>query len=147
MDMNVLYRSVIMEHYKNPVNKGLLSDKNYLLIHMNNPSCGDKLDIQIKVNNGILEDIRHEGVGCSICCSSASVASQTLKGKSIEEAKKIILNFYELVKGLEYDVNILTGDAIAYAGVSQFPARIKCATLGWKAIETGINSFKEEGSK
>lgn len=143
MDMNMLYRQVIMEHYKRPLNKGLLADKDYLLIHMDNPSCGDRLEIQLKLNNHQIIDVRHEGVGCSICCSSASVASQTLIGKSIEEATQIINAYYELVKGMPYDENVLTGDALAYQGVSQFPARIKCATLAWKAIESGLDKIKE----
>lgn len=143
MDMSKLYRQVIMEHYKNPVNKGLIADKDYLLIHMDNPSCGDKIDVQLKVNGNKIVDIRHEGVGCSICCSAASIASQTLKDITIDEGLAVINEYYELVKGLDYNENILTGEALAYQGVSQFPARIKCATLAWKAIETGLVNIKD----
>lgn len=147
MDMSVLYRQVIMEHYKRPFNKGLVSDKDYLLIHMNNPSCGDQLDLQIKVENGKIIDIKHEGTGCSICCSSASVASQTLINQTFDDANKIINEFYELVKGLPFDEKILKGDVLAYQGVSQFPARIKCATLAWKALETGVKKYQEGNDK
>lgn len=143
MDIKNLYRQVIMEHYKYPQNKGLINDGNYLLSHFKNPSCGDDVKMQILIENNVIKDIRHEGVGCSICCASASVASVTLKGKTTKEALLIIKEFYELVKGLTYNKDILKGDAQAFKGVSQFPARIRCATLAWNALEQGIE--KEVG--
>ena len=139
-----LYRQVIMEHYKNPKNKGLIANPSYLTIHLNNPSCGDEMTVQMLVKNGQITDIRHQGTGCSICCSSASVMSETLKNHTLDEANHIIKEFYELIKGYTYNANILKGDAIVYQGVAQFPARIKCATLAWKAIEQGIMKTKEE---
>lgn len=147
MDLETLYRQVIMDHYKRPKNKGLLNDSTYTTIHLNNPSCGDEMNVQLKIVDDQIIDIRHEGHGCSICCSSASVMSQTLKGKSVNDAKLTITEFYELIKGYPYNEDILTGDAIAYKGVSQFPARVKCATLAWKATEQGIIKIKEEENK
>lgn len=141
-----LYRAVIMDHYKNPKNKGLIDDVGYHKVHLNNPSCGDDMNVCIKVENGKIKDIRHDGHGCSICCSSASVMSETLKGKDVGEAKEVIGEFYEMIKGadvtdkMENDLE----EAVAYTGVSQFPARIKCATLSWKAIERAI---EEVGDK
>ncbi len=140
MDIQNLYRQVIMDHYKNPQNKGLLNDGSYLTIHMNNPSCGDDIMVQMKIENDVITDIRHLGTGCSICCSSASVMSVTLKEQSINNAEKIIHEFYEMIQGHQYNENILTGDAVVYQGVAQFPARVKCATLSWKAIEKGLNN-------
>lgn len=144
MNIENLYRQVIMEHYKYPQNKGLISDENYLLIHFKNPSCGDDVKMQLLIEDGVVKDIRHEGIGCSICCSSASVASVTLKGKTINEALAIIHEFYEMIKGLDYNKEILSGDAQAYVGVSKFPARIRCATLAWNALEQGIKKEMEE---
>ncbi|HKL95291.1 MAG TPA: SUF system NifU family Fe-S cluster assembly protein [Haploplasma sp.] len=138
MDINNLYRQVIMDHYKSPQNKGLINDSNYLTVHMNNPSCGDDVVVQLKIENNIITDIKHFGTGCSICCSSASVMSVTLKNKDKENALAIANEFYSMIQGKGYDKNILTGDAIVYEGVSQFPARVKCATLSWKAIEKGL---------
>ncbi|VEU80334.1 Fe-S cluster assembly sulfur transfer protein SufU [Haploplasma axanthum] len=143
MDINNLYRQVIMDHYKNPQNKGLVNDSNYLTVHMNNPSCGDDIMIQLKLDGDLVSDVRHLGTGCSICCSSASVMTVTLKGKTKEEALKTINEFYELIKGQEYNHNILTGDAVVYSGVSQFPARVKCATLAWKAVEKGLTTKED----
>ncbi len=148
MNLETLYRQVIMDHYKRPRNKGLVNDAHYMTIHLNNPSCGDELTVQIEVDeNKTITDVKHEGSGCSICCSSASVMSQTLKGKTLDEAQLIINEFYELIKGMPYKKDILKGDAIVYQGVSQFPARIKCATLAWKAVEQGIIKQKEETKK
>ncbi|MGM9971453.1 MAG: Fe-S cluster assembly sulfur transfer protein SufU [Anaeroplasmataceae bacterium] len=144
-----LYKAVIMDHYKNPKNKGLKQEIGYHPIHLNNPSCGDDMNVSIKIEDGIITDISHDGHGCSICCSSASVMSETLKGLSVEEADKLINGFYEMIKGEEIseDIEEKLGEAIAYKGVSQFPARIKCATLSWKAIEKAINEVSDESGK
>jgi nitrogen fixation NifU-like protein len=115
-----------------------------MTVHLNNPSCGDEITVQFKVDGQKIVDIKHLGTGCSICCSSASVMSVTLMDKSLDEATSILRQYYELIKGYPYNQNILTGDAIVYQGVAKFPARIKCATLAWKAIEQGIIKIKED---
>lgn len=128
-----------MDHYKNPKNKGLVEDDSYNTVHLNNPSCGDAVFVQVKLDEeDKIKDIRHEGHGCSICCSSASVASVTLVNKSKEEALAIINEYYNLVIGNEVNKDILKGDAIVYSGVSKFPARVRCASLAWKAIEKSL---------
>jgi nitrogen fixation NifU-like protein len=144
MNIEHLYRQVIMDHYKSPKNKGFVSDNSYMTVHLNNPSCGDEITVQFKVDGQKIVDIKHLGTGCSICCSSASVMSVTLMDKSLDEATSILRQYYELIKGYPYNQNILTGDAIVYQGVAKFPARIKCATLAWKAIEQGIIKIKED---
>ena len=142
--INDLYRQVIMEHYKSPRNKGLKEDEGYVNLRLKNPSCGDDVTIQAKIENEKITGIRHEGTGCSICCSSASVMSNLLKGKKVFEAKEIINDFYEMVKGEEISDEERMDEAIVYRSVSQFPARIKCATLAWKAIEEAIKKSEEE---
>lgn len=139
-----LYRQVIMEHYKNPRNKGLKDDPTYHTLHLKNPSCGDDIYVQVKFNEGLLEDIRHKGTGCSICCSSASVMSEVLKGKTIEKANQIIDDFYGLIKGETPADEDSLEEAIVYSGVAKFPARVKCATLGWKAVGAVIVGEKGE---
>ena len=138
-----LYRQVIMDHYKNPRNKGLIKGEGYHNVHLKNPTCGDDVTIQIKTKDQVVSDIRHEGIGCAICCSSASVMSETLVDKTFDEAAQITHNFYEIVKGEEVkgDVEEM-GDAFVYQGVSQFPARIKCATIAWKAFEAAVAEIK-----
>lgn len=140
-----LYRQVIMDHYKNPRNKGLIADGTYHDVQLKNPTCGDDVTIQIKADDSVVKDIRHEGVGCAICCSSASVMSEVLVDKTFDEALFIANNFYEIVKGCDIDANLdeeEMGDAFVYQGVSQFPARIKCATIAWKAFETAVDEVR-----
>lgn len=145
MDLEELYRQVIMDHYKNPRNKGLENTSGYIKLHLNNPSCGDDMTVCLLVDGDIIKDIKQDGKGCSICCSSASVMSLTLIGKKLDEALSIIKLFYNLVSG-----EVLTdieeeklGEAVVYKGVSKFPARIKCSTLSWKAIEQAIYEVKK----
>ena len=144
INLEQLYRQVIMDNYKNPKNKGLINDDNYINVHLKNPSCGDDMKVCCHVDGGVVKDIRHDGHGCSICCSSASVMSELLKGKKISTAKEIINDFYEMVKGNEVSDEERMDEAIAYKSVSQFPARIKCATLSWKAIEEALNKVDSE---
>lgn len=138
INLEQLYRQVIMDNYKNPKNKGLILNPDYVNVHLKNPSCGDDMHVCCKVENNVIKDIRHDGHGCSICCSSASVMSGLLKGKQVDEANEIINDFYEMVKGNEIIDEERMDEAIAYKSVSQFPARIKCATLAWKAIEEAL---------
>lgn len=139
-----LYRQVIMEHYKNPRNKGLVDDDNYHTLHLKNPSCGDDIYVQVKFENDKIVDVRHNGTGCSICCSSASVMSELLKGKSIDIANEIIDDFYNVVKGEEPADEERLEEAVVYSGVSKFPARVKCASLAWKAVGAVIAGEKGE---
>lgn len=139
-----LYRQVIMEHYKNPRNKGLVEDDSYHTLHLKNPSCGDDIYVQVKFDGDKIVDVRHNGTGCSICCSSASVMSELLKGKTIEEATDLINDFYEVVKGNEPKNEEELEEAIVYSGVSKFPARVKCASLAWKAMGAVIAGEKGE---
>ena len=91
INLEQLYRQVIMDNYKNPKNKGLIISPDYTNIHLKNPSCGDDMHVCCKVEGNQILDVRHDGHGCSICCSSASVMSELLKGRSVNEANEIIL--------------------------------------------------------
>lgn len=130
-----------MDHYKNPRRKGL---KGYPQIQLKNPSCGDDIIIEAKIVAGMVEEINHEGSGCSICCSSASVLSETLSGKSVEKDLDLIDKFYRMIKGEEVEDLEDLEEALVYQGVSQFPARIKCATLPWKALERLLEGESDE---
>ncbi len=142
MNLNNLYREVIMDNYKNPKNKGLKNASPYHLVHLTNPSCGDDMRVEILVENDKVVDVRQDGHGCSICLSSASVMSDLLIGKSVAEAKELIESFYTMVKGEEVLDEDKLGEAVAYKGVRDFPARIKCATLAWKCVERAIDEVK-----
>lgn len=136
-NLDSLYRQVIMDHYKNPRNKGVLEDGN-LTINMNNPTCGDRIQLSMNVVDGIVTDAKFEGEGCSISMSSASMMTQAIKGKNIDDAIKLSKVFSNMMQGKEYDDDLDLGDIEALQGVSKFPARIKCATLAWKAMEKGL---------
>jgi SUF system NifU family Fe-S assembly protein len=134
-NMEQLYRQVIMDHYKNPRNKGLIQDPLYKTIHIKNPTCGDDITVQSKQENGVVLDVRHDGTGCSICCSSASVMSETIIGKTVEDAKVLTANYLNWMGNQPFDDSVDLEEAIVYSGVRQFPARIKCASIAWKALE------------
>lgn len=134
-----LYREIILEHYKNPRNKGLLTDPAYRTVHIKNPSCGDDITIQTKTEDGKIVDCRHEGKGCSICCSSASVMTETMIGKDIPAARVLADNYLRMVSGKEYDSRVDLEEAEVYAGVKQFPARVKCASIAWQAFVQSID--------
>lgn len=137
-NLDNLYRQVIMDHYKNPRNKGVLEEGS-LTVNMNNPTCGDRIQLTMKVEDGMVTDSKFEGEGCSISMSSASMMTQAIKGKSVEDAVKLSKIFSEIMQGNDYDEDDLDlGDIEALQGVAKFPARIKCATLAWKAMEKGL---------
>ncbi|RID82757.1 SUF system NifU family Fe-S cluster assembly protein [Peribacillus asahii] len=137
-NLDTLYRQVIMDHYKKPRNKGILEDGS-LTVDMNNPTCGDRIRLMMKVEEDKVVDVKFEGEGCSISMSSASMMTEAIKGKDIKTAMKLSHIFSEMIQGKEYDEEDLDlGDIEALQGVSKFPARIKCATLAWKAMEKGL---------
>lgn len=139
-NLDTLYRQVIMDHYKNPRNRGRLEDGT-ITAEMNNPACGDQITLQLKIEDDVVTDVKFEGEGCSISMASASMMTQAIKGKKIEEALYMSEKFSEMMLGEKIDPEELAlDDIIALEGVSQFPARIDCATLAWKAMEKG---FKE----
>ncbi|MFB9757095.1 SUF system NifU family Fe-S cluster assembly protein [Ectobacillus funiculus] len=137
-NLDALYRQVIMDHYKKPRNRGVLGDDS-VTVDLNNPTCGDRIQLTMKVEDGIVQDAKFEGEGCSISMSSASMMTQAVKGKKVEEALKLSEIFSNMMQGKEYDDSVDLGDIEALQGVSKFPARIKCATLAWKAMEKGLH--------
>ncbi|MED4934277.1 Fe-S cluster assembly sulfur transfer protein SufU [Heyndrickxia coagulans] len=140
-NLDALYRSVIMDHYKNPRNRGSLEDGS-LTVDMNNPTCGDRIHLTMKVEGGLIRDAKFTGEGCSISMASASMMTQAVKGKTVDKALKLSHIFSEMVQGKDYEESEDLGDIEALHGVSKFPARIKCATLAWKAMEKGVRSEK-----
>ncbi|APH03785.1 Fe-S cluster assembly sulfur transfer protein SufU [Bacillus weihaiensis] len=142
VNLDTLYRQVIMDHYKNPRNKGVLEDS--LTIDMNNPTCGDRIRLTLDIEDDIVKDAKFDGEGCSISMSSASMMTQAIKGKSLDKALQMSQIFSKMMVGEEYDEDIDLGDIESLQGVAKFPARIKCATLPWKAMEKGVNNTSNE---
>lgn len=140
MQLDDLYRRVIMDHYKNPRNRGTMNDE-AVTINLNNPTCGDRISLQLQVENGKVVDAKYTGEGCSISMSSASMMTEAVKGKSFDEALNMAERFSGLMKGEEVEFDELE-DIEALSGVNKFPARIKCATLAWNALRKGIENEK-----
>ena len=136
MQLDNLYQEVILDHYKNPQHKKL-SPTYDAQVHHINPSCGDEVTLNLIMKDGIVKDISWDGVGCSISMASTSVMSDLLIGKNYADALKIVESFVELMqsKGQSSGNEDLLEDGVAFAGVSKFPARIKCALLGWMAFK------------
>ncbi|MWV44061.1 SUF system NifU family Fe-S cluster assembly protein [Paenibacillus sp. HJL G12] len=137
MQLDDLYRRVIMDHYKNQRNRGKFEDGT-VTVDLNNPTCGDKISLQLKVDNGIVQDAKYTGEGCSISMSSASMMTEAVKGKTVEEAQDLASRFSSLMQGEDVHFDDYE-DIEALSGVNKFPARIKCATLAWNALRKGID--------
>ncbi|WNS81597.1 SUF system NifU family Fe-S cluster assembly protein [Domibacillus sp. DTU_2020_1001157_1_SI_ALB_TIR_016] len=140
-NLDQLYRQVIMDHYKNPRNKGAIEDGS-VTVDMNNPTCGDRIHLTMNVENGVVTDAKFDGEGCSISMASASMMTQAIKGKNIEDAIKLSKVFSDMMLGNDYPDDVDLDDIEALQGVAKFPARIKCATLSWKAMEKGLQDQK-----
>ena len=132
-----LKRTIILEHYQNPKNRGLIQDKTYKTINTNSESCIDQIDLQIKVENDIVVDIRFDGEACAICTSSTSIMINLLVGKKIDDALKIIDNYEKMINEKEYDEEIIE-EAIVYNDIAKQPNRKNCALLTWKGAKEVI---------
>lgn len=136
MELDSLYQEVILDHYKHPHHKGLHSEYDAQVHHIN-PSCGDEITLNLRLRDGVISEISWDGVGCSISQASVSILSDLVLGKSLAEADRIQAEFVDLMqsKGTKTGDEDLLEDAVALAGVSKYPARIKCALLGWMAYK------------
>jgi nitrogen fixation NifU-like protein len=131
-----LYRRVIMDHYKTPRNRGTIEEGS-VTVNLNNPTCGDRISLQLQIADDIVQDVKFSGEGCSISMSSASMMTEAIKGKPTSEALELAGKFSSLMKGETVDFGDYE-DIEALSGVNKFPARIKCATLAWNALRKGV---------
>ena len=136
-------RSIILEHYQNPKNKGLIDDESYIKVNMNNESCIDEINLMVKLENNKIVDIKFDGEACAICTSSTSIMIDTLIGKTLEEATNIFNNFNNMLDEKEYDSNILE-QANVYDDIYKQPNRKKCALLPWWGIEKVLNKAEND---
>lgn len=138
MNLEGMYQEVILDHYKNPQHAGL-RDPYEAEVHHVNPSCGDELTLRVQLSDDgeTVQDVSYDAEGCSISQASTSVMAEELIGLPLGEAWKKLQAFEEMVTSrgtIEGDAEMI-GDGVAFAGVAKFPARVKCALLGWKAFE------------
>lgn len=140
MDQN-LKRSIILDHYQNPKNKGLIDDDTYIKVNTNNESCIDEIDLMLKVENSVIVDIRFDGEACAICTSATSIMIDTLMGKTIDKAKEILKNYYNMIDEKEYKSEVLE-QAIVYDDIYRQPNRKKCALLSWWGVEKAVKEYE-----
>ena len=140
--LDELYQKVILNHNKNPSNYGVL-DKHTYMAEGRNPLCGDQLTVYLNLNSdNTIEDISFEAKGCAISVASASIMSEVVKGKSIDEVDSLFEYFHRLCTGEETENPVYQSDDIeklkVLSGVKKFPSRIKCATLSWQAVQSAL---------
>jgi nitrogen fixation protein NifU and related proteins len=142
MDLRELYQEVIIDHNRNPRNHHKL-DTPTCQADGYNPLCGDKLTVYMILDNDVIDDISFLGCGCAISQASASLMTEVLRGKTIEEAHKLFERFHSMLT-IEDDPSPETLDKLAVmAGVRTFPARVKCATLAWHTLESALKNERE----
>ena len=133
MRLEDLYSDVVMFHYKNSSHRGKLENPTAER-EGSNLSCGDSLQLYVEIKGDILKRVAFEGHGCAVSMASASILADLVEGKSKENANKIIEEFYKMIKGENFDAELL-GDAVVFENLKQFPVRVKCATLAWHTLQ------------
>jgi len=138
-EVDLLYQEMILDHNKNPRNFGELEDATHKAVG-HNPLCGDHIEIFLKVKDGKVEDVKFKGVGCAISKASASIMTTVLKGKTLDEVKNLFEKFHNVITS-KPDEPVNTeelGKLAVFAGVREFPVRVKCATLAWHTLIEAI---------
>jgi nitrogen fixation NifU-like protein len=140
-ELEDLYQEVILDHHRNPRNRGRIDDAEFEA-DGHNPLCGDHVHVYLKVENDVVTDVRFEGSGCAISTASASIMTESVKGKTLAEAKKLFKSFHEFVTReiQESELGPGLGKLEVFSGVCKYPARVKCATLAWHTIEAAIEN-------
>ena len=149
--MEAMYQEVILDHYKHPKHTGL-RDPYGAEVHHVNPSCGDEITLRVRLSSDgkIVEDVSYDAEGCSISQASTSVMTDEVIGQSVEKAMEKLASFEEMImsRGAVEGNAELIGDGVAFVGVAKFPARVKCALLGWKAFQAAtaetLNELEEK---
>ena len=136
-----LKRSIILDNYNDARNRGIPTNDGYIKINSNNESCIDNIDIYVKLNNDVIEDIKFEGEACVIAISSTSILSSLLIGKNINEVENILKNYYSMIEECDYDRELL-GEACVYDDIYKQPSRKTCVTLFARGIEKIIDKDK-----
>lgn len=137
MSLDELYRELIMDHYRRPRNRGELENAT-VTIALNNPLCGDEIELDLVLKDERVDAVVWHGRGCSISQASASMMTDAVKGKSVPDAIRLVANFKGMMRGEAVPDDLELGDLEALQGVAKFPVRIKCAVLPWEALRKGL---------
>jgi nitrogen fixation NifU-like protein len=144
--LNSLYQQLILEHYRHPRNRGELPDKT-VEVHVHNPVCGDEIKLQLKIEGDVIESARFVGTGCSISQAAVSMMTGLIAGRKLSDADALAARFTRMMHGdAEAAKDKQLGDLRALQGVSKFPVRIKCALIGFDALQEALKRTAGEGS-
>jgi nitrogen fixation NifU-like protein len=143
-DLRELYQEVILDHNKKPRNFHKMEDAGHSSLGVN-PLCGDKVQVFIKMDGDVISEVSFQGAGCAISTASASMMTQAVKGKTLEEARALFQHFHELVTGKEADPDFdeKLGKLLVFSGVCEFPVRVKCATLPWHTLNAALDGTRD----
>lgn len=139
MQLESMYQEIILDHYRSPKNKGLREPYDVEVHHVN-PTCGDEVTLRVKLDGDVVTDVSYDGMGCSISQASESVMTELVLGRSVDEAMAKADEFLSMMhsQGQDLPNEEVLEDAVAFAGVAKFPARVKCALLGWMAWKDAV---------
>ncbi len=145
MVLDDLYQEILLDHYKNPRNRGVLEQPD---VHLDakNPFCGDEITIDFTFDGDRIKEIRFQGEGCVISQASVSLLTESVKGKTIEEAQDVVDQFTKLIRGEIDALDPELEELMAMQGVSAYPTRVKCALLAWNTLKKALSDYKEKGN-
>jgi nitrogen fixation protein NifU and related proteins len=143
--LDELYKEVILDHYKNPRNKRGM-DAATVSRRKNNPLCGDEIEIHAILDDGVVKEVSFEGQGCSISQASASMLTESIQGKPVDEATALVAEFRGMMEGRVEPDDDAFGDLVALKGVAKYPVRIKCAVLAWDILQEALGDAGDGGA-
>ena len=138
-----LKKALIMEHYQNPINRNVITDERYIKVNSNSETCIDDIDLYILFEDNRIKDLHFDGEACAISTSATSIMIKLLIGKTIEEVKNLMKNYYNMIEEKEYDENLLE-EACCYDEIYKQQNRKGCATIPWKGIEKAIQEYENK---
>ncbi len=141
-DLKDLYQEVILDHNRNPRNCYIM-DGASCTADGHNPLCGDIVKVYLRIENGIIEEISFQGQGCAICTASTSLMTESVQGKSVEEAQGLFDEFHQMLTGVAEEQGVALGKLHVFEGVREYPVRVKCATLAWHTLNAAMEEKKE----
>lgn len=141
-----LKKELIMEHYTNPLNRGVIDDPRYIKVKSKAETCIDDIDLYVLIEDDIIKDIHFDGEACAISTSATSIMTKLLKDKAIEEVKKMIQEYYRMIEGEEHDEELLE-EAVCYDEIYKQANRKGCATIPWKGIEKALIEYENKNAK
>jgi nitrogen fixation NifU-like protein len=142
-DLRDLYQEVILDHNRNPRNCYIM-DGASCTADGHNPLCGDIVKVYLRIENGIIEEISFQGQGCAICTASTSLMTESVQGKSVEEAQGLFDEFHQMLTGVAEEQGVALGKLQVFEGVREYPVRVKCATLAWHTLNAAMEEKKKD---